>query len=175
MITNNFTALCIHPTYAKSYKIIDAEANDWTKADRYCRDLMKDEFSPGLVFADSADKSGMGRYGIYTDEAEKLKWAMEIERAFMSGAVCYARDFISVGGAEEFKRGFEDEVRFFRVERKPPEDIWSKDKFIVTGKGNGGKCDDRICAFGFSLAQTTRRRGDRRWNHWAGEHGVRVC
>lgn len=176
MIRSNFTRLCQHPTYADAYKVIDAEANDWTKADRYCRELMKPEYAPrGKVLADSVDKSGLARYGIYTDEAEKMKWADQIEYAFMSGAVCYAKDFICAGDPEAFKRGFEDEAEFFRVERKPAEDVWSKDKFIVTGKGNGGKKDDRICAFGFSLTQTARRRKDANWKNWAIEQGLRVC
>lgn len=172
MILNNFRRLCQHERYKNAYKIIDAEANDWTKADRYCRDLMADEFGPGMVRPDSTDKSDAKRYGIFTDHEQKLHWKTEIENAFMSGAVCYAKDFITCSDPEEIKRGFEDETKFFRIENKIHDNIWEKDKSIITGKGNGGRKDDRITSFGFSLTQRTRRLHDRRWQNWAERHGV---
>lgn len=174
MIKNNFKRLCLHPVYSKSYKIIDCEANDWTKADRYCKDLMADEFGVEMVFPDSADKTDKKRYGIYTDPAAKLNWKTEVENAFMSGAVCYANDFVTCGDAEHFKRAFEEETRFFRVENKIHENPWEKDKFIITGKGNGGRLDDRICAFGFLLTQRTRQLHDPRWQAWAEARGIMI-
>ncbi len=173
MLMNNFRRLCCHEKYGKSFKIIIAEANDWTKADRYCKDMMSDEFGgPGIVKAESNDTQKPKRYGVYTDPGEKVHWKTEIEKAFMSGAVCYAQDFVTCGDANEFQRQFEEEARFFRVEKKLHQDVWEKDKFIITGKGNGGRMDDRICAFGMVLAQRSNIINNPLWQNWAEQNGV---
>lgn len=100
--------------YRQSHIIVHAEANDWTKADRYCRELMQPEYGPGLVVPNSQDDSGLGRFGVYTNEDEKQKWADCIEQAFMGQEICYAAQFVS-SDPEAVKAKFEDQVRFYRL------------------------------------------------------------
>ena len=121
--------------YRDARIIVHAEANDWTKADRYCRELMQPEYGPpGYVLPNSQDKSGQGRYGVYTDEDEKVHWADCIEQAFIGEEVCYADKFVSLD-PEGIKRKFEDQVRFYRREIAEVKDpIFQDPRFRYTGK-----------------------------------------
>lgn len=123
-----------HPMYRDAHVIIHAEANDWTKADRYCRELMQPEYGPGQWVPNSQDDSGQGRLGVYTNEDEKSHWADCIEQAFFGEQVCYARDFISLD-PDGLKRKFEDQVRFYRREVKEGTDpIFNDPRYRYTGK-----------------------------------------
>jgi hypothetical protein len=161
--------------YRESHIIVHAEANDWTKADRYCRELMQPEYSPGVgkVWPNSQDSSGAGRYGVYTDEDEKSKWADCIEQAFLGEEVCYAQQFVSLD-AEATQRKFEDQARLYRREIKEGKDtIFQDPRFRYTGKAPG-RCDDLVSIFGLVERWAKYLRRDPRWQNWANEHGVAI-
>lgn len=134
MITGFVKRLRKVKEYHDAHIIVHAEANDWTKADRYCRELMQPEYGPGQVLPNSQDDSGLGRYGVYTNEDEKSKWADCIEQAFLGEEVCYAEQFVSTD-PEALQRKFEDQVRFYRKEIKEGLDpIFQDPRFRYTGK-----------------------------------------
>jgi hypothetical protein len=163
-----------HPTYRDCHVIIHAESNDWTKADRYCTELMQPEYGPGKWLPNSYDPTGQGRHGVYTDDDEKEKWADCIEQAFLGEEVVYAQDFISLD-PEGIKRKFEDQARFYRREISEVKDpIFQDPRYRYTGKGNGGRFDDLISIFGLIERQSKRVRKDPRWQAWANKHGVTI-
>lgn len=158
--------------YRHSILFIHAEANDWTKSNRYCEELLMPDYGPGLREANSVDASGAGRYGIYTDDEEKIHWADALTHDFMSGSVCYASEFVSQDG-DTFKHMFEEEVRYFRDEKKAVTDeIFQKVQHKYTGKGPGGKKDDRVSAYCLASWQMKRLRQTAKGRAFALKHGV---
>jgi hypothetical protein len=163
------------PDYHNSKIIIHAEANDWTKADRYCRELMEPEYGPGEVVPNSQDNQNLGRFGVYTNALEKDKFADHIERAFLGEEICYARDFCSLA-PKEIQAKFEDQAIFYRKEiREGADPIFQEPRYRYTGKGQGGRCDDLITIFGLIDRWAYHLRRDRgTWAKWAADRGVSI-
>lgn len=174
MITGFVKRLRKFKDYRDAHIIVHAEANDWTKADRYCRELMQPEYGPGQVLPNSQDDSGLGRYGVYTNEDEKAQWADCIEQAFLGQEVCYAQQFCSID-AKGTQQKFEEQVRFYRKEIKEGLDpVFQDPRFRYTGKGGGGRFDDLVSIFGLVERRSKQIRKDARWQEWANKYGVSI-
>lgn len=166
------TKLARHPKYAEAVKWVHCEANDWSKADFYCKELKKAKYGPGPVICDSNDDPKSGRLGVYTDEDVKLDWTKVLKADFETESICYAEDFISEEPAK-LQRLFEDQSRFWREEEYVPDDpVFGVSKVKIVGKGLGGKKDDTVCAYCLAATRQVFMRDTVRWQPIADGFGI---
>lgn len=161
------TKLGKHPRYCNAVLWVHCEANDWTKADKYCKELLRGPYWPGKVVADSNDDPEVGRLGVYTDEDTKVEWTAMLKGDFEDERIYYATDLIS-SDPDKFKHTFEEQVRFWREEQKLPQDpVFGTTRVKIIGKGMGGKKDDIACAYLLAATRQMAMRHDPRWERVA--------
>ena len=160
-------------TYRDSHIFVFIEANmSFISADMIANFMRNPRF--GSVEAVSLDPKNKQRYGVWTGEVEKERYAEAMERALANGSLCYASE--QVGDPDKWeanKKAFEEQTGWYRREvdeAKNP--AFNKNKVTFTGKSSGRK-DDMTIVVQLLLYHLERLKTSVRFCDMAREYGWR--
>ncbi len=160
-------------TYRDAHIFLFIEANmSFISADMLATFLQNPRF--GSVEAVSLDPKNKNRYGVWTGETEKERYADSMERALANGQLCYSSEM--TGNAvtlPQNKMALEQQLGWFRREvLEPKNPAFGKNKVVFTGK-SAGKKDDMVLALQIALYHLEKLKMTQRFIEMARMNGWR--